>query len=217
MKNSPGAVADSSAFNGLLFVAAGINPNNRDQVQIHVLHRGQTWCIKSCDALEARTWLGEDAERLVRWDPSSVEDDGLSGLYRKASFHTPAWIVHWEEIKDLDGVEDREKMAAILGEPLGTEEAKEEYVDGDDATDKQVWFCEACHTVGCTELEAHTDVYSAVKAIERSHRQASSTCHVPVRQLRVMNTAINPSKEALVADTSIPEWVREPAAQFLGL
>ena len=141
MNTSPGAVADSSAFNGLLFVAAGINPNNRDQVQIHVLHHGQTWCIKSCDAQEARTWLGDDAERLVRWDPSSVEDDGLSGIYRKPSFQTPAWVVHWEEIKDLDGVVDREKMAVILGEPLGDEEANEEdTVSEDDTRHKQVVF-----------------------------------------------------------------------------
>ena len=83
-------------------------------------------------------------------------------------------------------------------------------------TKQQVWFCEACRTVGCTELEAHTDVYSALNAIERSHRHTSSTCRVPVTRLRVMNTAIITSKEALAADISIPEWVREPAAQFLG-
>ncbi len=113
---------DSSApLEGLLLVAASISPNNDDFVQINVIHQGQAWCVMTCDVQKARTWLGEDAQRLVRWDPSFVEDDGLSGIYRKPSFQIPAWIVHWEEICHE---KDRTKVAAILGTSLEDEEVE---------------------------------------------------------------------------------------------
>src|SRR6266496_37976 len=80
--------------------------------------------------------------------------------------------------------------------------------------DKQVWFCETCQQVGYAELEPHTDVYSAMRAIKRSHKALSPTCTVPVERMRVINTAIITSKEALVA--GVPEWVVDPASQFLG-
>ena len=74
--------------------------------------------IRDCNPREARIWLGEGAERLVRWNPFFIKEDGLTGIYCKPSFHTPAWVIHWDEIKNLDTAKAREKLAAILGETL---------------------------------------------------------------------------------------------------
>ena len=112
MNDSPVAVTDAPALDGLLLVAADVKKNF---VQINVIHHSMAFCIMTCNIRSAKEWLGEDAERLVRWDPSFVEEDELSGIYRKPSFQTPAWVVHWEEIRDE---KDREKVAAILGIPL---------------------------------------------------------------------------------------------------
>lgn len=84
------------------------------------------------------------------------------------------------------------------------------------STDKQVWFCEGCQKVGCAELVVHADVFSAIHALKASHRSISPACSVPVTQLRCMNTAMITSKDALIADASIPSWVVDPASQFLG-
>ena len=119
MNDSPGAVTDASALDGLLLVATDVK---KDFVQINIIYNGLAFCIMTCNARHAKEWLGEDAERLVRWDPSFVEEDELSGIYRKPSFQAPAWIVHWEEIRDARG--DREKVAAILGIALEGEETK---------------------------------------------------------------------------------------------
>ena len=121
MNDSPVAATDTSALDGLLLVAADIKKSS-DFAQINVIHHGVAFCIRTCSVRDAKEWLGEDAERLVRWDPGFVEDDGLSGIYRKPSFQAPAWVVHWEEIRDAGG--DREKVAAILGISLDGEEAK---------------------------------------------------------------------------------------------
>ncbi|MBV9691447.1 MAG: hypothetical protein JO202_17235 [Ktedonobacteraceae bacterium] len=79
---------------------------------------------------------------------------------------------------------------------------------------KEVWYCEECQTVGCAELEPHSDVYSALYAISRSHRSLSPTCPVPVEWVRVLNTAMLASRAAL--DIHLPKWVVAPAAYFLG-
>ncbi|MBV9690083.1 MAG: hypothetical protein JO202_10295 [Ktedonobacteraceae bacterium] len=79
---------------------------------------------------------------------------------------------------------------------------------------KEVWYCEGCQTVGCAELAPHTAVYTALYAISRSHRSLSPTCPVPVEGVRVLNTAILASREAL--EVHLPRWVVSPAAHFLG-
>jgi hypothetical protein len=135
-------------------------------------------------------------------------------IYYKPSFQTPAWIVHWDEIKDLDGVKDREAIAAILGIALEDEEADISQ-EGEDAPNRQVWFCEACHQVGCVEGEAHADVYKAMVILREAHQRVSPTCPIPVTLLRVINTAVIASRDTLIADPSIPAWVREPASLFL--
>ena len=117
MKDSHVAATDTCALDGLLLVAADIKKSS-DFAQINVIHHGVAFCIRTCSVRDAKEWLGKDAQRLVRWDPSFIEDDELSGIYRKPSFQTPAWVVHWEEIRHLDGVKDREKIAGILGIPL---------------------------------------------------------------------------------------------------
>ena len=203
-------------FDGLLLVVAGINLNHHGQVQVNVLHQGKAWCIQTCDPQEAHSWLGEDATRLIRWDPFFLEDDGLSGIYSKPSFEVPAWIVHWEEIKDLDGVKDREKLDTILGiEPMP--DTPEMEADTESGPTQQVWFCEGCRTVGCVELSSQLDdVFSVIYRIEDDHQQRSPDCQIPVAGTRVINTAIISSKPTLVADISIPRWAIEPLAAALG-
>ena len=121
MNHSPLAATDAPALDGLLLVATDVK---KDFVQINIIYNGLAFCIMTCNARHAKEWLGEDAERLVRWDPSFVEDenDTLSGIYRKPSFQASAWVVHWEEIRHAGG--DREKVAAILGIALEGEETK---------------------------------------------------------------------------------------------
>ncbi len=96
-----------------------------------------------------------------------------------------------------------------------------------DSANKQVWFCQGCQKVGCVELAQHIDVFSAVSRIEGDHRRVSPGCQTSIRGIQIINNAlirgiqiINnaliTSREALVADASIPEWARDPASQFLG-
>lgn len=69
---------------------------------------------------------------------------------------------------------------------------------------KEIWFCEACQSIGQIEYDRHAGVMEVFYQIKDAHQSHSPYCPNTVMGLRVLKT-IEP-------DTA--EWVKEAAKNF---
>jgi hypothetical protein len=79
--------------------------------------------------------------------------------------------------------------------------------------EKQVWFCEECQVVSCVNYRKRADLLTVLVVINENHHYLSPGCSHSA--IRVINSDIIVSREALNENSTIPDWARERLAELL--
>jgi hypothetical protein len=73
---------------------------------------------------------------------------------------------------------------------------------------QQVWFCEACKTVGSVDFPDRSDIMSVVSLIRDDHRRLNSKCETGIEYIRIVNLNF-------AWEFTVPDWARDKITEFL--